>query len=545
MDKKIKVLYIEDNQYNLLLVKKILEANNFEFYEAKTGLEGIEKAKEIFPELILMDINLPDLSGLDVTTKIRSIPNFDKIKIIAITAEVGEGGREKALAAGCDGFIPKPIDSSFVKQLNEFLSGKYEKLEKDVEVKYLKQYSKELIDKLLIKYEELEKTNQELENTLKIIQEVNQKLILLNKMEENFVAISSHELRTPVVVVKGFIDLIADGAFGELNPKLFEIVKVLQININRLIKTIEDITNYANLKDGTSSTTLTEVDIVKFLESIFDEYAVKFAERKISYNFESYVKNPMVYLEATLFSQAINNLISNAIKYTADLGSVTLGVVEEATQYKIYVRDTGIGIESQFLERIFDKFFTIQDSSHYFSGEYEFMAGGKGLGLSIVKNIARIHQGNTWAESEGKNKGSTFYFTIPKDLKRKLQEKASVVSSEKKIYVVAWKDALDYINYDLYDVEMMSVPDFMLKCDILTPSSLIIIYIAEISEDIVYDIIGRIKTNDKLKMIPIIAIDKNLNNHIKVKLYTLGVEEYLVEPVDKAKFNSIFQIFAI
>ncbi|MFN3411617.1 MAG: ATP-binding protein, partial [Exilispira sp.] len=499
----------------------------------------------IFPELILMDINLPDLSGLDVTTKIRSIPNFDRVKIIAITAEVGEGGREKALAAGCDGFIPKPIDSSFVKQLNEFLSGKYEKLEKDVEVKYLKQYSKELIDKLLIKYEELEKTNQELENTLKIIQEVNQKLILLNKMEENFVAISSHELRTPVVVVKGFIDLIADGAFGELNPKLFEIVKVLQININRLIKTIEDITNFANLKDGSSLTTLTEVDIVKFLESIFNEYAVKFAERKLSYHFESYVKNPMVYLEATLFTQAINNLISNAIKYTADLGSVTLGVVEEETQYKIYVRDTGIGIESQFLEKIFDKFFTIQDSSHYFSGEYEFMAGGKGLGLSIVKNIARIHQGNTWAESEGKNKGSTFYFTIPKDLKRKLEEKSTIVGSEKKIYVVAWKDALDYINYDIYDVEMMSIPDFILKCDILTPSSLIIIYIAEISEDIVYDIIGRIKTNEKLKMIPIIAIDKKLNNHIKVKLYTLGVEEYLVEPIDKAKFNSIFQIFAI
>ncbi|MEJ5274022.1 MAG: ATP-binding protein, partial [Spirochaetota bacterium] len=278
---------------------------------------------------------------------------------------------------------------------------------------------------------------------------------------------------------------------------------------------------------------------------IFDQYSTKFAERKLSYNFESHVTNPMVAVETTLLSQAINNLITNAIKYTPDLGSITLGVVEDFAQYKIYVRDTGIGIEKQYLERIFDKFFTIQDSSHYFSGEYEFMAGGKGLGLSIVKNIARIHQGNTWAESEGKNKGSTFYFTIPKDLKKRLQEKSNVVNAEKKIYVVGWKDALEYINYDLFDVEIMSVPDFVLKCDALPSASLIILYIGDTSEEIVYDIVGRIKTHEKLKLVPIIAIDKNMNSHMKVKLYTLGVEEYLAEPVDKEKFNASFQIFTI
>jgi PleD family two-component response regulator len=130
-------------------------------------------------------------------------------------------------------------------------------------------------------------------------------------------------------------------------------------------------------------------------------------------------------------------------------------------------------------------------------------------------------------------------------LKKRLQEKSNVISSEKKIYVIGWKDALDYINCDLYDVEIMSVSDFVLKCDALPTCSIIIIYIADSSEEIIYDIVGRIKTNDKLKMVPIIAIDKSLNTHMKAKLYTLGVEEYLTEPIDKERFNSAFQIFSV
>ncbi|HNV43117.1 MAG TPA: hybrid sensor histidine kinase/response regulator [Exilispira sp.] len=545
IDNKVKILYIEDNQYNLLLVKKILLANGYEFYEAKTGFEGIDIAQKIFPDLILMDINLPDLSGFDVTTKIRSIPSLNNVKIIAITAEIGEGARGKAIASGCDGYIPKPIDTNFPNKIKEFLYGKMEKIDKDSEVKYLRQYSKELIDKLLAKYSELEKSNEDLENTLNIIKEVNQKLILLNKMEENFIAISSHELRTPVVVIKGFIDLIGDGAFGELNPKLLEIIKILQVNINRLITMIEDITSYANLKDNQTITLLSEVNIVELLKSIFDEFQVKFAERKLVANFESYVQNPYTSVEVTLFSQAIRNIIANAIKYTADLGTITAGIIEETDQYKIYVRDNGIGIEKEYLERVFEKFFTIQDSSHYFSGDFEFMAGGKGLGLSIVKSIARIHQGKVWAESEGKNKGSTFYFTIPKNVKEKMQKSLSLNKHNRKVYVIGWKDALDFVDMNIYDLEIMSVPDFLMKCDALPPPSIYIIYIGDVNEDLTVDIISRLKTFEKSKEVPIIIIDKQPDHHMKAKLYSLGIEEYISEPINKDQFKNIFEMFVI
>jgi CheY-like chemotaxis protein len=177
-----RILYIEDNYYNIVLVKKILTSNGFEFFEAKNGLEGIEKAKEIKPDLILMDINLPELSGLEVTTKIRSLKELEDVKIIAITADVSEGSREKALTAGCDGYIPKPIESDFVDRIKEFLTGKKETLASDDEkLKYLKQYSSELADKLEDKVKKLTEANKELEKAYKSIQTVNKKLLLLNQ----------------------------------------------------------------------------------------------------------------------------------------------------------------------------------------------------------------------------------------------------------------------------------------------------------------------------------------------------------------------------
>ncbi|HHH42103.1 MAG TPA: response regulator [Chloroflexi bacterium] len=121
------ILYIEDNFENRVLVRRVLEASGYQVLEAEDGLTGIAVAEERRPDLILMDINLPEVDGYEVTTRLKQTPDLAHIPVIALTANVMRGDREKSLAAGCDGYIQKPIDvdalpdqiAAFLKQRSE------------------------------------------------------------------------------------------------------------------------------------------------------------------------------------------------------------------------------------------------------------------------------------------------------------------------------------------------------------------------------------------------------------------------------------------
>jgi CheY-like chemotaxis protein len=118
------ILYIEDNQENWILVKRIMEAEGYRVLGAFDGPSGIESAKAERPALILLDINLPDMDGYEVASRLRAMPEFRTVPIIALTANVMRGDREKTLKAGCSGYIEKPIDvDRLPSQLAAFLEG--------------------------------------------------------------------------------------------------------------------------------------------------------------------------------------------------------------------------------------------------------------------------------------------------------------------------------------------------------------------------------------------------------------------------------------
>lgn len=120
-----KILYIEDNPGNRMLVRRILMVEDFVIVEAEDGSLGIEAALREKPDLILMDMNLPEMDGYELTKKLRSISELDGIPIIAMTANVMLGDKEKTLEAGCDGYIPKPIDvDELPRQIRRFLDAK-------------------------------------------------------------------------------------------------------------------------------------------------------------------------------------------------------------------------------------------------------------------------------------------------------------------------------------------------------------------------------------------------------------------------------------
>jgi two-component system cell cycle response regulator DivK len=119
-----RILYIEDNRDNRLLVKRVLEAEGYTMLEADNAHEGLRQVLAQPPDLILMDINLPEVDGYTTTARIKSTPGLEKVKVVAVTANVMKGDREKTLAAGCDGYIQKPIDvDQLPHQIARFLEG--------------------------------------------------------------------------------------------------------------------------------------------------------------------------------------------------------------------------------------------------------------------------------------------------------------------------------------------------------------------------------------------------------------------------------------
>jgi two-component system cell cycle response regulator DivK len=112
-----RILYIEDNPGNRMLVRRILEAEGYMVTEATDGPSGLEIAAQEQFNLILLDINLPEIDGYDLAKRMRSMSNLDGVPILAVTANVMQGDKERTLAAGCDGFIPKPIDVDKLPEL--------------------------------------------------------------------------------------------------------------------------------------------------------------------------------------------------------------------------------------------------------------------------------------------------------------------------------------------------------------------------------------------------------------------------------------------
>jgi len=121
-DKKGTILYVEDNPDNRSLIRRVLEAEDYAVVEAINAMQALEKLETSKIDLVLMDINMPDMDGYTLTAKIKSIQKFSSIPIIAVTANVMRGDREKSLGAGCDGYIQKPIDiDTLSQQIERFI----------------------------------------------------------------------------------------------------------------------------------------------------------------------------------------------------------------------------------------------------------------------------------------------------------------------------------------------------------------------------------------------------------------------------------------
>lgn len=228
----------------------------------------------------------------------------------------------------------------------------------------------------------------------------------IEDMKTEFVSTVSHELRTPLTSIKGSIGLILGGVAGEVHDEIAELLTIAQNNTDRLIKLINEMLDVSKIESGKIQMNKESVSldtlVKKALEGI-KSYANE-CQVKLKCQIPEYM--PLVLADRDRIDQVITNLLSNAIKFTPAGGVVSLEVDDEPGFVTISVADTGIGIPHGQLEKIFDKFHQVDQSSIR-------QRGGTGLGLSICYAIVSEHGGKIWAEST-EGEGSAFYFSLPK-----------------------------------------------------------------------------------------------------------------------------------
>ncbi len=158
-----KILCIEDNFVNWRLVQRLLSQAGYDMHWAEEGIKGYEMALQLKPALVLLDINLPGLSGFEVATKFKHDPELKATPLVALTAKTQKSERDTALVAGCDGFIPKPLDPfTFVDQVGAFLQGRREELEKALEAPALRQFNVQMLEHLELQLKEAREANRKL-----------------------------------------------------------------------------------------------------------------------------------------------------------------------------------------------------------------------------------------------------------------------------------------------------------------------------------------------------------------------------------------------
>ncbi|MFH1215574.1 MAG: response regulator [Pseudomonadota bacterium] len=246
-----------------------------------------------------------------------------------------------------------------------------------------------------------------------LLERANKELQELDRLKSSFLANMSHELRTPMNSILGYTDLLLDRVDGEINEEQEKSLQKVENNAKHLLELINDILDMSKIESGKMELDINKTDLKDFMEylAVFFQPALQAKNLYLKFNF---VDNPPpVYIDKDKVRQIFNNLLSNALKFTSHGGitvhvkpSTLTGATGQLPLFvEICVEDTGIGIQPEDMEKLFDKFTQINVSA---SRQYE----GTGLGLSIARGLVVLHRGVIWAESEF-GKGSRFYFTLP------------------------------------------------------------------------------------------------------------------------------------
>jgi signal transduction histidine kinase len=233
----------------------------------------------------------------------------------------------------------------------------------------------------------------------------NAKLMELDKSKSEFISIASHQLRTPLTSMKGFISIMKNGSYGKLPRKLEEPINHIETANERLISLVKNMLDISRIEAGGMAFEFKKENPEALLEELYQSFLPIAQEKDVSMEIEIQKGLPKIKMDYAKVRELISNIIDNAIKYT-ESGNIKIALKKKKDTVQIAVSDTGIGISEKELKGLFDKFFRGKKAR-------QLKKNGSGLGLYLGKKIAEAHGGKIYARSKGSSKGSTFFVELP------------------------------------------------------------------------------------------------------------------------------------
>lgn len=260
----------------------------------------------------------------------------------------------------------------------------------------------------LIKAVKIEiKQREDLGVLAKELKEANEHLKDMDKLKDDFLSMASHELNTPIAAIEGYLSMILqEGLGGEIPAKARKYLESVFASSQRLAHLVKDLLNVSRIESGRIHIIYEQKQIADVIDQSVMEVMSKAKEAKHTLVFEKPKKAlPLTWLDVTRITEILINILGNSIKYTPDGGKITVRAVTDASKIVVSVEDNGKGIPKERTEAVFEKFTQVDVMKDEVKGT--------GLGMYIAKKFIELMNGKIWLKSDGTNKGTTFYFSLP------------------------------------------------------------------------------------------------------------------------------------
>ncbi len=372
----VSILVVDDNVNNCDLLRRRLSRKGYQCEVCHSGMETLDYIAGQKPDLILLDIMMPGIDGIEVLTRLRKQFNSVELPIIMVTAKNAHEDIILAFEKGANDYIEKPVD--FPVML--------------ARIKHHVQHKR---------------LDDELKRSQQTLKEKNRLLDISNQYKINFLSSMSHELRTPLNAVMGYSEALLEGLMGDMEEKQKEYCKEIHDSGAYLLTIINDLLDLSKIEAGKLELHVQPTDIDLLVDGLMGIIGERARRNDVRLKVKVQEDLATTPLDPVRIKQILINLLTNAIKFTDAEREVALDVYQtDSGEIVFRVRDQGCGIAPADLQRIFVPFEQTESTRRNTNLE------GTGLGLALVKRLTELHGGSVAVESVV-GRGSSFTVTVP------------------------------------------------------------------------------------------------------------------------------------